>query len=167
MKGQKPNPSLTRSQALIRMMKYCAYQDRCHSEVRTKLLELGVYGDDLEEIISELIVDNFLNEERFARSYARGKFRMKGWGRIRIRQELRLRKISPYCIKKAMEELEEFDYEGKIIDILMKKNKLLQDRDLFKRRGKLAEHAIQKGFEADLVWKLVKAYFPDKGVRKK
>lgn len=158
---EKRKISLTKSQALLRLMKYCAYQDRCHSEVRTKLIELGVYGDDLEEIIAELISENFLNEERFARSYARGKFRIKKWGRIRIKRELRKRKISPYCIKKAMEELEDYNYDEKLEEVLEKKNRLLKEPNLWKRRAKLAEHAITKGFETALVWETIKRLFPD------
>jgi regulatory protein len=72
---------VSKEDALKKLQRYCAYQDRCHQEARRKLLDLGIYGDDLEEIISELISDNFLNEERFARSFARGKFRIKGWGK--------------------------------------------------------------------------------------
>lgn len=157
---KKPKIALTQTQALIRLQKYCAYQDRCHSEVRSKIMELGVFGEDLENIIVLLIGDNFLNEERFARSYARGKFRIKKWGRVRIRQELRRRKISPYCIKKAMLELEEFDYDQKLVDLLEKKDRTLRESDMWKRRGKLAQHAIRKGFETGLVWETVKRLWP-------
>ena len=98
---------LSKADALKRMQRYCAYQDRCHSEVRTKLIELGVYGDTLEEIMAELVIERFLDEERFARSYVRGKFRLKKWGRVRIKRELKLRKISAYCQRKGLEEIEE------------------------------------------------------------
>ena len=94
---KKAKKYISPEDALAKLQRYCAYQDRCHQEVRTKLIDLGVFGDTLEEIITDLIKDNFLNEERFARSYARGKFRMRKWGRIKIRQELKLRKISDYC----------------------------------------------------------------------
>ncbi len=103
------------------MQRYCAYQDRCHSEVRSKLLDLGIYGDELEEVIAELITDNFLNEERFARSYARGKFNIKKWGRIRIKQELKRRHITAYCLRKAMEEIEEEDYLKTLEGLIRKK----------------------------------------------
>ncbi len=107
---QKPKKYISQAEALQKLQRYCAYQDRCHSEVRSKLLDLGIYGDELEEIIAELITDNFLNEERFARSYARGKFNIKKWGRHRIKQELKRRQITDYCLRKAMEEIEETDY---------------------------------------------------------
>jgi len=151
---------LTPTQALIRLQKYCAYQDRCHSEVRTKLMEVGVYGDDLENIIVELIRENFLNEERFARSYARGKFRIKKWGRVRIKMELRKRKISAYCIKKAMAELEDYDYDEALVTLLEKKNRTIREKDIWKRRNKLGRHAIRHGFEAGLVWHTVKQLWP-------
>ena len=94
---------VSKEEALAKIQRYCAYQDRCHQEVRTRLLDMGVYADWLEEIIVQLIEENFLNEERFARSFARGKFRIKQWGRNRIRQELKKRNISAYCIRMAME----------------------------------------------------------------
>lgn len=147
---------LSKADALKKLAKYCAYQERCHQEVRNKLKELGIYGDDLEEIIVELITENFLNEERFARAYARGKFRFKNWGRIRIKRELKLRNISEYCIRKAMEELEEFDYEQALKDFLLRKNDFLKEKNLFKRRKKLADYAIRRGFETSLVWDTLK-----------
>ncbi len=147
---------LSKKDALIRLQKYCAYQDRCHQEVRSKLLEIGMYGDELEEIMAELITENFLNEERFARSYARGKFRMKHWGKNRIRRELRFRKISDYCIRKAMEEVDEEGYLPALRELLEKKKRLLREKDTYKLRQKLGQHALRRGFESELVWKMVK-----------
>ncbi|MEL6865034.1 MAG: regulatory protein RecX [Bacteroidota bacterium] len=148
---------ISREKALAKLQKYCAYQDRCHQEVRSKLLDLGVYGDDLEWIMADLIEDNFLNEERFARSYARGKFRFKHWGRIRIRRELKQRQISDYCLRKAMEEIEEEDYRQTLDQLLRKKGRLLKEKEVFKRNAKLAAFAIRKGYESGLVWELIKA----------
>jgi len=144
-----------KDRALRKLQKYCAYQDRCHQEVRSKLLDLKIYGDDLEDIIVQLIEENFLNEERFARSYARGKFRIKNWGRTRILQELKRRKISAYCIKKAMEEIEEEDYEQTLLKLLEKKRKQLKEKKPFILKGKLAKYLIGKGYESGLVWTLV------------
>jgi len=146
----------TKEIALGKLQRYCAYQDRCHQEVRSKLIELQIYGDDLEEIISELIQENFLNEERFARSFARGKFRIKKWGKIKIRQELKKRKLSDYCLKKAMEEIEADDYLKELKILLQKKLSTLKETDPFKRKQKLAAYALRKGFEPPLVWQLVK-----------
>lgn len=148
---------ISKQEALQKLQRYCAYQDRCHQEVRTKLLEIGSYGDDLEEVIVELIQENFLNEERFARSYARGKFRIRRWGRNKIKQELKQRRISAYCIKKAMEELEEFDYNGTLQKVLDKKWKESKETNVFKKRSKIGTYLISRGFESHLVWSFVKA----------
>jgi len=157
MKNKKSTDKLT---ALIKLQRYCVYQDRCHQEVRKKLLDLGVYGLDLENVITELIADNFLNEERFACSYARGKFRMKGWGKTRIKMELKRRQISEYCIKKAMKEIEEVDYRDKLEALLIKKAKTSKEKDQFKLNGALAKFAIRKGYEVSLVWTVIKELYP-------
>ena len=145
--------------ALQKMMRYCAYQERCHQEVRTKLLSLEIYGDDLEEIISALITENFLNEERFAKTYAGGKFRVKRWGKIKIKQALKKRNISAYCIKKAMQEIDEEGYVEGLHKLLEKKRLSTKETDEFKLKGKLAKYAISKGFEAPLVWQTLKEIF--------
>lgn len=152
----KRNKSVGKITALEKLQKYCAYQDRCHKEVRTKLLELGMYGDDLEQIIAELITENFLNEERFARSYARGKFRMKYWGKRKIIQELKRRQISAYCIKKGMEEIEDETYEKKLFDLLEKKNATIREKNIYIRRNKLFNYAYRKGYESFLIQNFVK-----------
>lgn len=148
-----------KDRALSKLQKYCAYQDRCHQEVRTKLIELKIYGEDLEEIISDLITDNFLNEERFARSYARGKFRMKNWGKTKIKIELKKRNISSYCIKKAMEEIDEEGYLEGLYKLLEKKLSTEKETNEFKLKGRLAKYAINKGFEPALVWQALKDLF--------
>ena len=155
MKNKKTK-YITKEEGLAKLQKFCAYQDRCHQEVRTKLITLGIYGDDLEEIIVELIADNFLNEERFARSYARGKFRMRRWGRVRILNELKFRKITDYCIRKAMTEIEEEDYLETLIEVLEKKKLQVKEKDTFKANNKIAKYAISRGFETGLVWDTVK-----------
>jgi len=137
-------------------MRYCAYQDRCHQEVEQKLSDLGIYGDDAGDIIVELIGENFLNEERFAKSYARGKMTIKKWGKRRILSELKRRKISDYCIKKAMAELEEEGYEDTLETLLLKKNKTLKETNQFKRHTKLGQFVIQKGWESGLVWETIR-----------
>ena len=114
-----------------------------------------MYGDMLEEIIADLITENFLNEERFARSFARGKFRMKSWGKTRIRLELKRRRVSDYCIRKAMEEIEEEDYLPALQQLLERKKNLIREKDIYKFRQKLAQYALRRGFEAELVWKMV------------
>ena len=148
-----------KDRALSKLQKYCAYQERCHQEVRSKLIELKIYGDDLEEIISELITDNFLNEERFAIAYAGGKFRIKKWGKVKIKIELKRRNISAYCIKKAMQEIDEEGYMEGLYKVIEKKMKTEKETNEFKLKGRLAKHAMRKGYESHLVWQTLKEFF--------
>lgn len=136
---------------LEKLRHYCAYQDRCHQEVRSKLLSLKVYGEDLEDIIGALISEDFLNEERFARSYARGKFRMKRWGKYKITQELKKRKVSDYCIRKAMTEIDEQEYHQTIVDLIKKFQKSNPQIDKRQLDQKTLAHLQRKGFEINLV----------------
>ncbi len=144
---------LTYEDALQKLQHYCAYQDRCHSEVRTKLLDLGIYGEELERVITDLIADDFLNEQRFAESYARGKFRMKKWGRHKITQHLKMKKISAYCIKKGLQEIDEEEYLETLSSLL---DKRLDGNFGFEEVGKAAKFVISKGYESNLVWETVK-----------
>lgn len=100
--------------ALRKAESYCAYQERCQQEVRDKLYEWGLWKNAVENIIAKLIQDNFLNEERFAKAYAGGKFRIKKWGKVKIKLELKKRKISDYCIRQAMKEIDGPDYEKEL-----------------------------------------------------
>jgi len=134
------------------MQKYCAYQERCHSEVRHKLLSLGIYGDALEEIIFDLIQENFLNEERFARSYARGKFRIKHWGRNKIIKELKVRQVSEYCMRMALEEIDEEEYLQTLKKLARKKWSEYRGMKNFERKGRLARYLASRGFESELIW---------------
>jgi len=144
---------LSYDEALKKLQHYCAYQDRCHSEVRTKLINLKIYGDDLERIITDLIADNFLNEERFAQSYARGKHRIKKWGRYKITSHLKMKRVSAYCIKKGMQEIDEEEYLETLTNLLKKR---LGDNPSFEDKGKAAKHVINKGYESSLVWEVIK-----------
>ncbi|MCP3930812.1 MAG: RecX family transcriptional regulator [Bacteroidetes bacterium] len=144
---------VSRDQALEKMQHFCAYQDRCHQEVRSKLLKIGVYGDDLEEVMADLIAENFLNEERFACSFARGKFRIKHWGKNRIVRELKIRKISDYCIRKALEEISDADYRETLKAILEKKASQIKESNTYIAKKKIAQYAMRKGFESELIWK--------------
>jgi len=120
---KKPKKRLTPNQATIKAQLSCAYQERCQQEMRDKLYEWGLHSNDVENIIANLISDNYLNEERFAKAFAGGKFRIKKWGRVKIKIELKKRKISDYCIKKGMQEIDEADYIKTLKNILAKKLK--------------------------------------------
>jgi len=143
--------------ALAKLQRYCAYQERCHQEVRSKLISIKVYGDDLEEIISELISDNFLNEERFACAFARGRFRMKKWGRNKIKQHLKLKRISSYCLKKAMEEIDEEEYLSTLDDILRKKMEKHDDLNPLVTKDKAIQYAISRGYETSIVYDQIRS----------
>jgi regulatory protein len=136
---------------------YCNYQERCHQEVRTKLYELGCRTEEVEEYITELIESGILNEERFARLFAGGKFRMLQWGREKIRQQLKFRKISDYCIRKAMTEIDDEAYV-RILNKLADKKliELKRERSQAVKKGKLYRYLVQKGYERDLVADVIK-----------
>ncbi|RME00261.1 MAG: RecX family transcriptional regulator [Bacteroidetes bacterium] len=147
----KPKKYYSKAEALAALQRYCAYQDRCHKEVRSKLLSLGIYGMDLEDIMVQLIEEKFLDEERFARSFARGKFRMKHWGRRRIVQELKKRDISEYCIRKALTEIDEEEYSEALRQVLHKRFSLASGNK-YERRKKATEAALRRGYEPELVF---------------
>jgi regulatory protein len=151
-----PVQKLTPKQALLKLAKYCAYQERCHDEVRNKLAEYGVWGDDAAEIILELIEQNYLNEERFAKAYAGGKFRTKKWGRVKIMRELKQRHISDYCIKKGLLEIDDDSYTETLKQLAVEKYNTVKDKNIFIRKQKTARYLTEKGYETDLIWDLLK-----------
>lgn len=142
-------------EAKVKLHGYCAYQERSHQEVRRKLDSLGVYGAPAEEIIADLITAGYLNEERFAKAFAGGKFRIKGWGRIRIQRELETHGVSKNCIRAGMKEIEEDDYKRTLEKILRKKAASLVNDMAIVRRDKVARYGISKGYESELVWKTI------------
>ncbi len=132
--------------------KYCNYQERCHQEVRSKLFELGAGQEYGDELIAELIKANLLNEERFAKSYCRGKFSIKKWGRNKIRQQLRQKKVSDYCIKKGLSEISEEDYEQTLLRLCERlREKYQHEKQEWIRQAKIAQYLSGRGFEADLI----------------
>ncbi len=139
------------SQALEKLRQYCAYQERCHSEVKYRALELGMRGPEVEEAIAALIAENFLNEERFARAYAGGKFRMKQWGRKKIQAGLKQKQVSSYCIRKGMEEIDEEDYTTALRQQAEKKYHSLRGEVPLKRKFKTIQYLLQRGYEQDLI----------------
>jgi regulatory protein len=156
MKSSNQAPILDKKQALAKAESFCAYQERAQKEVRTKLLELGMRGDELEEIISELILNNFLNEERFAMNYASGKFNIKKWGRIKIKQGLKLKGVPEKLLQKALYSLDDDDYFKTLSDLALKKANLLNEKDPFKRKMKLMYYLQSRGFENDLILVVLK-----------
>jgi regulatory protein len=135
---------------------FCAYQERSQFEVRGKLIKLGLRGDELEEVISYLITHNYLNEERFAKAYAQGKLRIKSWGKNKISQGLKFKQVSTPLIKKALQSLDGDEYLEKLKNLLDKKEKDLKEKVAYKKKYKLVQYALSKGFEQDLIFSVLK-----------
>jgi len=143
---------LTKEQAIQKLKHFCGYQERCHLEVRDKLYNLGVSGAMHDEIISTLIEDNYLNEERFAIAFAGGKFRVNQWGRVKIKHELKQKQVSEYNISKAMKEIDDKDYYDTLRNLYEKKwNSLKGEKNSFTKLSKTRNYLLQKGFESDAV----------------
>ncbi|HEU0063478.1 MAG TPA: regulatory protein RecX [Flavisolibacter sp.] len=142
---------LTKEQALQKVRQYCAYQERSHFEVQQKLWELGVYRSYHDEIISTLIEEDYLNESRFAKQYAGGKFRLKSWGRKKIYYGLKEKKVSDYNIKMALKEINEGDYLKTLNALADKKYKELKGEQYLIRKKKTMDYLLQKGYESNLI----------------
>ncbi|MGZ8523276.1 MAG: regulatory protein RecX [Chitinophagaceae bacterium] len=146
---------LTPEQALQKLKHYCAYQERCHSEVKEKLYNLGVRKNDHDEIIAALIEKDYLNEERFAIAFAGGKFRMKKWGRVKIKYELKQKQVSEYSIKKALRQIKDEEYLAVLKKLVDEKYSLLNDEQYLVRKKKTMDYLAQRGFESELVRGLI------------
>ena len=154
--------TLTPRQAKEKIERYCAYQERSHQEVRTRLYSFGLYRDDVEEIISNLITEGYLNEERFAKAFAGGKFRMKKWGRIKITHALEGKGVSPNCIRIGLKEIGEEEYAHVLRMILRERLPLVEAEadNAYVVRDRLSKFAMQKGFEPDLIWREIQELIP-------
>ncbi len=143
---------ISTEKALQKLKHFCGYQERCHLEVKQKLYSLGLYKIEVEHLISQLIEEGYLNEERFATLFASGKFRIKGWGKQKIRYELRQKGISEYCISKGLNALDETDYLKSFEHQADKKWSLLQaEKNIFVKKNKWQQYLMQKGFEPNLL----------------
>ena len=138
-----------------KIAQYCVYQDRCHKEVEEKIKSFDLIPEAREMILLNLMKDNFLNEERFAKSFARGKFRIKHWGKNRIVNELKMRDISPYNIKTALKEIDDKEYINTIYKITKNRNNVISESNPYKRKKKLIDFLLRKGFETDLIFKTI------------
>ena len=148
---------ITEAVGLAKAQRYCSVQDRCHSEMRTKLYEWGASGEMIDAILASLVADRFLDEERYAKSYARGKFRMKQWGRIKIKMELKQKGIEKPNIIIGLREIEEEDYRLTLQSILQKYYHSHFDGDNYQATHKAIQYAISRGFEPELVFEQAKA----------
>lgn len=157
MEQEKPKRKVvyTALQAQKKAESYCAYQERSQQEVRDKLYSWGLYPNEVESVISELVLDNFINEERFAMAYVSGRFKMKQWGKIKIQQGLKIKGISPRLIKDSLDSIDMEEYLDQLSILLEKKAKVLPEKDAYKRKMKLANFASGKGFESHFIFDIL------------
>lgn len=144
--------SYTVEEATRKLEYFCSYQDRCHDEVLQKLKSLRMIPQAIDHIMAHLIEHNFLNEERFACSFARGKWRIKHWGKRRIIQELKLRGISKYNIDKALKEINEDDYIQNFDTLAQEQWDKIRETSTLKKKKKVADFLLRKGYESHLVF---------------
>jgi len=148
--------TFTPDQALQKARQYCAYQERCHKEVKDKLYGFGLNKKEVDGILSQLIEENYLNEERFAIQFAGGRFRIKHWGRVKIKYELKQKQVSDYCIRKALAAIDEGDYKKAAQKLFDEKLRTLKsEKNIFIKKRKLQDYLLQKGYETDLIRKMI------------
>lgn len=154
------NKAYTLQEATTKMEKYCAYQERCHKEVVEKLRSMRMIPQAIDKIVVHLIEENYLNEERFAQSFARGKFNIKNWGRKRIVRELKIRNISTYNINTALSEIEDRAYYKTLDNLAQKRLSQITEKNPQKKRKKLADYLLYRGWESHLVYEKIKELIP-------
>ena len=154
--SENKKPILSLEEAKSKIAKYCAYQERAHSEVDQKLYSYGLWPDQREELLAWLITENYLNEERFAIAFALGKFRIKKWGKLKIENQLNQKRVSRYCIDKALNQIDSADYTATIEALIKKKARTTSANSEFELRNKVARVVITKGFESEQVWQITK-----------
>lgn len=152
---EKKKKSFTVDEIKRKLEQYCVYQDRCHKEVEKKMRDYELIPEAREMILLSLMQNNFLNEERFAKSFARGKFRIKKWGKQRIIRELKFKDISAYNIKTALKEIDEQAYLNTIYRITEKRSTTISETNNYKKKKKLIDFLMRKGFENELIFKTV------------
>ena len=148
------------AEALSKIYRYCAYQERSHREVKNKLFEYGLRSSEVDEILSQLITEGFLNEERYAKAFVGGKFRMMKWGRVKIQRALEAEGLTPKCISRGLAEIDTKDYSKTLVSLIKKKSTQTTEPNLFKKKNKIAQFVIGKGYEPELVWESINELYP-------
>ena len=156
----KKNQSYTVEEAKRKLEHYCAYQERCHKEVVSKLKDMHMIPEAIDVIVVHLLDHNFLNETRFAETYARGKFRVKKWGKRRIEKELKMRQISAYNIKKGLAQISDGDYFETFDVLALKRLNAITEKNTYKKRKKLADYLLYRGWDSAMVYEKVKELIP-------
>ncbi len=150
------NSTCTPKEALLKLEHFCAYQERCHAEVVSKLYSLKMTSDEIDSIVVQLIEGNFLNETRFACSFARGKHRMKSWGKIRITNELKAKQISSTNITLALKEISPAEYETTFENLSEKCWNGIHEKNILKKRKKFCDYMLRRGFESNIIYDKMK-----------
>ena len=159
MNNQKQQPSFLEAKHKLEV--YCAYQERCMQEIEKKLADWGFYGEQSDNLIADLISNNYLNEERFASAYVSGKIRIKKWGRVKIKLNLKQKRISDYSLNKALKEIEEGEYLENLNYLTKKKFEQVKGKNKWDKRAKLQRYLLSKGYENQLVYEVLNTLFKD------
>jgi regulatory protein len=159
--GRQISKNLEFDEARQKIARFCAYQERAHAEVEEKLYSYGLHRDEVEELLAWLITENFVNEERFAMAFAGGKFRVKRWGKLKIKQYLQQKKVSDYSINKAIDAIEDREYTNSLDYLIEKAAKSAKAVNIFEHRHKISRSMISKGYEPELVWERMKILIED------
>jgi len=153
---EKSKKYISNAEAYTKITKWCAYQERAQQEVRDKLYDFGLHKEEVEQLLTRIISEGFVNEERFAISFANGKLNQLGWGRVKIKYALQNKRVSEYCIKKALRSLDESKYIQILEDAFHKRNKMEKEKHPLKRKYKLMSYLASRGFEQDLISVVIK-----------
>lgn len=151
--------SYTVDEALKRMERYCSYQERCHKEVIQKLRDMSMIPEAIDHIVVTLMQDNFLNEERYAKAFVSGKFRIKKWGKYRLTRELKQKDIGKTLITMALKTITDQEYMATFHSLAEKRAESIKGADVFKKRKKLADYLLYRGWESHLVYDKVNELF--------
>lgn len=156
---EKKKKNYTPNEAKLKIEIFCNYQERCHKEVRDKLYTFGLIAQDIEEIMVYVVQKGMINEERFAKAFAGGKFRQKKWGKNKIIRELKNKQISTYCIEKAMKEIDPNDYANNIQRIADKYFKNIKTGTLFEKKLKTVKYLLGRGYGYEECQSIMKIEF--------
>jgi len=151
MQEERKKKRVEPAQAMAKAQAWCAFQERCQQEARDKLYSWGLYPGEVEHLVTELISAGFIDEERYAKAFAGGKFRVKKWGRVKIRQELKRRKLGDYCIRKGLQEIDPEAYYETLKNLATEKSRKTAEKHPLKKKYKIMSYLLSRGFEADLV----------------
>lgn len=153
-----PQKTYTVDEAQKKLENYCAYQERCHKEVRGKLREMRMIPEAVDKIMVHLIQNNYLNEERFAKAFVRGKFRIKKWGKNRLVRELKFRDISKFSIDTALKEIDAYAYHQTLEELVQKRIAQVKEKNSYKKKRKVADYLLYRGWESHLVYQKINEY---------